>query len=281
MRTKLIFSLLILFAINIFAQKEVAKDEDLKAFFKTKTLVVLEANPMSSFNFKIKDVMKKTWTLTEYDFIEMKDYEKMRRDPQYSFLTLDDVYFEKDKAHAEYAFLCLSLGGKYTTMSAMPQLACFPLAYRGVEEEYFSYKLAAVVMFLQKHVLLTSEKKILGSSNIINYYNSNAPSVKDKMVYMVKDEVGNDINSEAKFGKIYPYKFKFVSRDELEEIIDKQEENAVFFHKVGPTGSGSKGRVYKIFMGVNGTIYYFGYHSISSKKPDRLLDKDVRRLIKD
>ena len=281
MRTKLIFSLLFLFTVSIFAQKEVAKDEDLKAFFKTKTLVVLEGNPMSSFNFKIKDVMKKTWTLTEYDFIELKDYEKMRRDPQYSFLTLDDVYFEKDKSHAEYAFLCLSLGGKYTTMSAMPQLACFPLAYRGVEEEYFSYKLAAVVMFLQKHVLLTSEKKILASGNIISYYNNNAPSIKDKIVYLVKDEVGNDINSEAKFGKVYPYKFKFVTRDELEEIIDNQEENAVFFHKVGPTGSKSKGRVYKIFMGVNGTIYYFAYHSISAKKPDRLLDKDVRRLIKD
>ena len=280
MRAKVIFSLLILFSFGIFAQKEVAQDEELKAFYKTKTLVVLEGNPMSSFNFKIKDVMKKYWTITPYDFIELKDYDKMRKDPQYSFLTLDDVYFAKDKSKAEYSFVCVSLGGKYATTSSMPQLACFPLAYRGVEEEYFSYKLSAVVMFLQKHIKLTSEKKILGTANIINYYNSNAPSVKDKTVYVVKDELSSGLNSEAKFKKVYPYKFKFVTRDELETIIDNQEKDAVFFHKVGPTGSDSKGRVYKVFMGTEGTIYYFGYHSISAKKPDRLLDKDVRRLIK-
>jgi hypothetical protein len=281
MRSKIIFTVLILFTISIFAQKQVAKDEDLQKFYKTKTLVVLEGNPMSSFNFKIRDVMKKEWKITEYDFIELNDYEKMRRDPQYSFLTLDDVYFEKDKQHAEYAFVCVSLGGKYPTMSDMPQLACFPLAYRGVEEEYFAYKLTAVVMFLQNHIKLTTEKKILSQANIINYYNSNAPTVKDKTVYCVKDELSSDINTESKFAKKYPYKFKFVTREELESIIDAQEANAVFFHKVGPTGSSSQGRVYKIFMGVDGVIYYFGYHKISGKKPDKLLDKDIRILVRE
>jgi hypothetical protein len=108
MKTKIIFSLLILFSFGIFAQKEVAQDEELKAFYKTKTLVVLEGNPMSSFNFKIKDVMKKCWTITEYDFIELKDYDKMRKDPQYSFLTLDDVYFDKDKSSRIFFCMCFA-----------------------------------------------------------------------------------------------------------------------------------------------------------------------------
>jgi len=279
---KLVFILLSIFVISSFAQREVAKREDLQKFFKTKTLVVLEPNPMSSYNFYIKDAIKREWNITPYDFIEASEYEKMRKDPQYSFITLDDVYFAKDKSKAKYTFICLSLGGNYHSTSDMPQLATFPLSYRGVEEQYYAYKLGPIIHFIQNHVKLTNDIPTLKPVNIINYYNREAPSMKDKTLYLMPSDLSKDINTEAKFKKIYPYNFKFVTQEELEEIIKNQTKDAVFFHKVGPMETMPKGRVYKIFMGAeDGKIYYFGYHMISKKKPDRLLDRDIRILTKE
>jgi hypothetical protein len=279
----ILFILTILLAYtSSIAQREVAKKEDLEKFFKTKTMVVLEPNAMSAYNFAIEDAIKREWNITPYEFIQVPEYEKLRQDPQYSFITLDDVTFVKDKTKAKYTFICLSLGGKYKTTTDMPQLVTFPLSYRGIEEEYYSYKLGPIIHFMQSHVQLTNEVPTLKPINIISYYNKEAPSLKNKTLYLLEDDLTNDINTEIKFKKIYPYNFKFVAQEDLEDIIAKKQKDAVFFHKVGPTENDSKARVYKIFLGADdGKIYYFGYHTISDKKPDKLLDRDIRILTKE
>jgi len=283
MRKILSFIIISLLVSSVFAQREVAKKEYLQKFFKTKTLVVLEPNPMSTYNFEIKEAMKREWKITEYDFIQVPDYEKKRKDPKYSFITLDDITFDRDKTKAKYTFICLSLGGKeFKTTSSMPQLVTFPLSYRGVEEEYYSYKLGPILHFMQNHVQLTNDVPSLKPINIVGYYQKHAPSMKDKTLYLMKENLSKDINTESKFKKIYPYKFKFVTQEELAEVINNRKKDAVFFHKVGPMETMKKARVYKVFLGAdNGKIYYFDWHMISKKRPDRLLDKDIRRLTKE
>ena len=274
---------IILFVTATFAQREVAKKEYLEAFTKTKTMVVLEPNPMSTYNFEIKDAMSREWKITEYEYISVQDYEKMRKDSKYSFITLDDVEFKKDKTKAKYTFICLSLGGKdFKTTSDMPQLVTFPLSYRNVEEEYYAYKLGPILHFMQNHIELTKTNPNVKVTNIVAYYKKHTPSMKNKTLYLMKENLSNDLNTESKFKKIYPYKFKFVTQEELAEVINSRQKDAVFFHKVGPMETMKKARVYKIFLGADdGKIYYFDWHMISKKRPDKLLDKDIKLLIKE
>ena len=101
----------------------------LMAFFTTKTLVVLEDNPLMEYNSIIKKVMQQEWNITEYDFISNKEFEEKRMDPQYSFIYMSQVTFEDDKTDASYRFLHLSLGGDYFRLNEMPDIASVPLAY--------------------------------------------------------------------------------------------------------------------------------------------------------
>lgn len=263
------------------AQKNVAKQDEIKAFFKTKTLVVLDESPFSEYNTIIKEAVKKSWKLTEFDFISNAEFEEKRSDKNYSFITLDEVYFDKDKTKAKYEFLCLSLGGNYKTTSDMPQLCTVPVSYFGVDEETYTYKLPTLIIFIQNHVLLTSENKDLNSANIINYYNKNLKSVKDKTFYVIKDELGPNVNTEAKIKKIYPYNFKIVSREEIAKAIKTENDNIVFLHKIGPEGTKKKARCYNLIMGAkDAKLYYFEYHMINDKKPDGFTLKDFKKLAK-
>ena len=83
----MILSIVIL-SQNVFSQSYIPSKEDLESFFKTKTMVVLEDNPMLQYNLNIREVMKQHWNITEYDFISFKEFEEMRQDPQYSFLLM-------------------------------------------------------------------------------------------------------------------------------------------------------------------------------------------------
>ena len=52
--------------------KYVPSRQDIAAFFTTKTLVVLEDNPLMEYNSIIKKVMQQEWNITEYDFISQQ-----------------------------------------------------------------------------------------------------------------------------------------------------------------------------------------------------------------
>jgi len=263
------------------SQNYVPSDEDIKAFFTTKTLVVLEDNPLMEYNYIIKDIMKKEWTISEYDFISSGEFEEKRKDPQYSFIYMAQVTFESDKTDASYRFLHLSIGGDYFRMNEMPDIVAVPLAYYDVEEENYSYKLALLVRFMQNHVKLISEHPEIVSANVFKHYNDNIKDIRDKTLYILESELTNEVNSAARIKKVYPYKFKIATREEIAEAIEKRDPDMVFLHKVGPEGTKLNARCYKVIIGAaDANFYYFDYHSVSDKNPDGFLESDFKKLVK-
>jgi len=263
------------------SQNYVPSDEDIKAFFTTKTLVVLEDNPLMEYNYIIKDIMKKEWTITEYDFISSGEFEEKRKDPQYSFIYMAQVTFESDKTDASYRFLHLSIGGDYFRMNEMPDIVAVPLSYYDVEEENYSYKLALLVRFMQNHVKLISEHPEIVSANVFKHYNDNIKDIRDKTLYILESELTNEVNSAARIKKVYPYKFKIATREEIAEAIEKRDPDMVFLHKVGPEGTKLNARCYKVIIGAaDANFYYFDYHSVSDKNPDGFLESDFKKLVK-
>jgi hypothetical protein len=281
-RTKLIFALAVAGMCTwLPAQSYVPSKQDIAAFFTTKTLVVLEDNPLMEYNSIIKKVMEQEWNVTEYGFISNKEFEEKRFDPQYSFLYMSRVSFEADKTDAEYRFLHLSLGGDYFRMNEMPDIASVPLAYYDVDEDGYAYKLAILVRFIQNHTRLIKEHPEIVSANVFKHYNDNIADIKGKTLYILQEELAPAVNSAAKIKKIYPNKFQIVTRDEIEQAIKDRNPDVVFLHKVGPEGTKMNARCYNVIIGAaDANFYYFDFHKISEKNPDGFLESDFKNLVK-
>ena len=263
------------------AQSYVPTQQDIVTFFTTKTLVVLEDNPLSEFNSIIRTVMQQEWNVTEFDFISNKEFEAKRLDPQYSFIYMSKVAFENDKTDAAYRFLHLSLGGDYFRLNEMPDIASVPLAYYGVDEDRYAYKLAILVRFMQNHARLIREHPEIVSANVFKHYNDNIKDIRDKTLYLLKEELAQEVNSASRIKSVYPYEFKIVTVEDIEQAIRERKSDVVFLHKVGPEGTKINARCYKVIIGVaDANFYYFDYHKISDKKPDGFLESDFKSLAK-
>jgi len=263
------------------AQSYVPTQQDIVTFFTTKTLVVLEDNPLSEFNSIIRTVMQQEWNVTDFDFISNKEFEAKRLDPQYSFIYMSKVAFENDKTDAAYRFLHLSLGGDYFRLNEMPDIASVPLAYYGVDEDRYAYKLAILVRFMQNHARLIREHPEIVSANVFKHYNDNIKDIRDKTLYLLKEELAQEVNSASRIKSVYPYEFKIVTVEDIEQAIRERKSDVVFLHKVGPEGTKINARCYKVIIGVaDANFYYFDYHKISDKKPDGFLESDFKSLAK-
>jgi hypothetical protein len=262
-------------------QSYVPSREDVMAFFTTKTLVVLEDNPLMEYNTIIKKVMQQEWNITEYDFITSNDFEAKRMDAQYSFIYMAHVTFEADKTDASYRFLHLSLGGDFFRLNEMPDIASVPLAYFNVEEERYAYKLAILVRFMQNHAVLLREHPEIISANVFKHYNDNIKDIREKTLYLLEEELAPAVNTVARISKVYPFKFRLVTMEDIEEAIANRDPDVVFLHKVGPEGTKLNARSYKIIIGAaDANFYYFDYHKISDKNPDGFLESDFKNLSK-
>ncbi|WP_421921000.1 hypothetical protein [Marinifilum sp.] len=277
---KLLFTILICsLCMPLLSQEHLPNHSDYLAFLKTKTLVVLDDNPMSEYNFRIRDVIKKNWNITEYKFISNAEFEKKRFDPHYSFIMNTIVTFNKDKTKARYNFLSLVMGGKEKKIANMPDLCSVPLSYKHVHEDVYAYKLPSFIRFIQKHVQLIIKNPKMISANMLKYYNKNAALLKGKTLYILKDELQKEVNSLDKISKVYPEKVKIVSQEELEQAIANRMDKVVFLHKVGPEQLKIKARCFKILVGASDSeFYYFNYHMINKKQTDGFLAKDFRRI---
>ncbi len=269
---------------NAQAQQAVGTPENLQRFKNTTTMVVLDNNPLLEYNFKIKETVEKHWNINKYDVVTFSsaDFEKARKDSTKAFLMRNTVYNDRDKTKSKFDYLCVELGGDYEYIRQMPDIASVPICYNGVDEASYGYKLGLLCQFLQNHIKLTTENPKLTSKNILKYYNSQMADIHDKTLYLVKEELNPDLNTEAKIKSLYPYKFKIVSREEVEGAIDRHDPDVVLLHKVGPEGTRKKEvRCYKVIVGAaDARLYYFAYHMISDKNKEGMLAKDFQKLAK-
>ncbi|MCK7536683.1 MAG: hypothetical protein MZV63_39815 [Marinilabiliales bacterium] len=281
---KLFIALLFgLLAGNVIAQNYIPSEADLNQFLNSKLYVVLESNPIAEYNFKIQESIKNEWTLTPYEFISVKDFESMFNDPGKSFLMMTQVVFENDQTKVRYNFLSMFLGMKEAKLiKELHDIAAIPLAYTEVDEEFWVYKMDALVRFMQNHIINMRDNPKMIKKNMLEYYNQNMKDIKQKTLYVIKEELAPNINTEDKLKKIYPFSVKFVTSEEVEKAIYDRDPNVVFLHKVGPQGTRLKARCYKMIVGAaDANFYYFDYHWVEKgKNDDALLDKDFKKMAK-
>jgi len=262
-----------------FAQDYIPTTADIKHFPQTKTMMILENNPMNEYNLTLKELVPSEWTITPYDFLEWKKFETQKKDKTLSFLLINNVTIENDKSNARYLFMSLILGGSNKALSAMPDLCSIPLAYFGAKEETYIYKIGIFLRFIQNHVKLITDNPSIASKNVLQHYNKNIQKLNGKTLYLITEELAKDVNTGDKIKKVYDGPFKLVTQEDIQKAIADKASDVVFLHKVGPGKSQTNARCYKILVGAaDAQFYYFDYHKIDSKSPDGFLVSDFKKL---
>jgi hypothetical protein len=278
-RTIVITIALLLPAVLLPGQAPFPDKDEIKQFNASKTCVVLEDDPFSSYNIYIKEAVKACWKITPYDFITVKDFNVRRLNPAYSFLVITQTNFDKDKSHGLYNFLNLLQGKDVNKLGEMPEICAIPLSFAGVNDLVYSYKLGAIVSFMQKHAQKISEDPSLTLRKYLKYYNKNIPGIRNKTILVEQEDLTPEIATIDKIKAIYTSNIEIVTDEEIIKAIENKTPNTVILHKVGPMGDRHSGYCFLILIGTDDSeLYYYNLHMVDKANPDGLLPADLKRL---
>jgi hypothetical protein len=271
--------LLLSFAMALSGQAPFPGKEEIRQFTESKTCIVLEEDQISTYNTYIREAVKEFWTITPYEFIQVKDFNIRRLKPEYSFIVLTQTNFEKDKSGALYNFINLLQGKSGSKLGEMPEICAVPLSFAGEDDLEYGYKLGAVLLFIQKHAAMISDDPSLTGRKYLKYYNKFIPEVAGKTILVKQEDLSPAINTIEKIRAIYPHKIEIVSEEDIMQAISDKATNTLILHKVGPAGEDKSGFCFKMLIGTDDSnMYYYHQHLIDKYSPDGFLPADLKRL---
>jgi hypothetical protein len=281
MRTLLLSLVLVFSTVTLTGQTPFPDKNEIQQFDASKTCIVLEDNPFSEYNLSIKDAVNSYWKITPFEFIAVKDFNVRRLNPAYSFIVLTQTNFEKDKSNAVYNFLNLLQGKNVNKLGEMPEICAIPLSFAGASDLDYSYKLGAILLFMQRHAKMISEDPSLTGRKYLNYYNKNIPDIKNKTILIKQEDLAPSIASYDLIKRVYIHNIEIVTEDDIIKAIENKAPNTLIFHKVGPMGKKVGGICFKMLIGTDDSeLYYYNQHKIEPDSPNGLLPADLKKLEK-
>lgn len=271
---------LVFFTILLEGQAPFPDKDEIKQFVASKTCVVLEDDPFSSFNVYMKEAMKACWKITPFEFIDIADFNARRLKTDYSFIVLTQTNFDKDKSGSQFNFINLLQGKKVNKLSEMPELCAMPLSYAGEDDIDYGYKLGAILSFMQKHAQMISADPSLTGRKYLKYYNKYVPEVMSKTILIKQEDLVPEISTLESIRAIYSNKIEIVSEEEIVKAIESKTPNTLILHKVAPVGEHSNaGYCFKMLIGTDdANMYYYNQHLIDKNNPNGFLPSDLKRL---
>jgi len=281
MKLTLIGLVLFFFTSLLNGQAPFPSKEEIKQFTASKTCVVLEDDQYSSYNIFIKNAVKAFWTITPYEFIEVKDFNIKRLKPEYSFIVLTQTNYEKDKSNSLFNFINLLQGKNVNKLGEAPEICAIPLSFAGEDAIEYGYKLGAILSFMQKHALMISEDPSLTGRKYLKYYNKNIPEVQNKTILVKQEDLVPEISTIENINAIYNHKIEIVTEEDIVKAITDKMANTLILHKVGPVEDKNSGYCFKMLIGTDDSnLYYYNQHLIDKSNPNGLLPADLKRLAK-
>jgi hypothetical protein len=271
---------IVVFSLSLNGQAPFPSKDEIKQFSESKTCVVLETDPFSSFNAYMKEAMKEYWKVTPFEFISESEFALRRGKTDYSFVVLTETNYEKDKTRSVYNFINLLQGKNVDKLGEMPEICAVPLSYVGEDDIEYGYKLGAILEFMQKHAMLIMEDPSKTGRKYLKYYNENVPAVMQKTILVKQEDLAPAISSIEKIRAIYSNKIEIVPEEDIVKAIETKAPNTVILHKVGPVGEKqSTGYCFKMLIGTDDAqMYYYNLHEIDKANPNGFLPADLKRL---
>jgi hypothetical protein len=277
------FFIVLFFTFSLFAvaQAPFPNRDEIKQFKLSKTCVVLEDDQFSAFNSFTRKAMGAFWKITPFEFINSSAFEERRKDPGFSFITLSQTNFEKDKSNSSFNFINLLQGKNVERLGQMPEICAVPVSSAGEDDLDYGYKLGAILLFMQKHAQMISDDPSLTGRRYLRYYNKNIPLVTGKTILVKQEDLAPVISSIEKIKALCNLNIQIVTEDEIVTAIQNKSPNTLILHKVGPGTEKTSGYCFKMLIGTDDSdMYYYNQHIIDKENPDGLLPADLKRLVK-
>lgn len=298
MKKIFVFLLLSLISSIGWGQTMNAKPADMSRFLSSKCYVVLDVDPFSEFNAVIDDYMKQFWKLTPYEIIDAKKFANLRTHPEHSFMFISlaeitqsktslfatKTLLFKNKMSSQFTVLNVSMGDKSGNIQKMPEIICIPLAYYyeendddDFEEPEYAHRLGAILKSIS---FLVNEKMSNPNLNIEKVMDSYNSEIKNYELWFLSSDLPGNLQSSEAISKIYPYKVRIVTQEEIENAIKLNLKNIAILHKIGPEEYPLKDvYCFKTLISCeDGKPLYFDYHMISKSKPDVFLMDDFKKI---
>lgn len=238
----------------------------------------------SEFNKELRSAVKSFWKVTKYEFINEQEFEKKRLDPTCSFIFQSKIKEDMDGEKVEFNYLIFAVGSaKAKKIEKMPWIAAIPLSYNSIDAEYYNYKLAGLVKFLQTHADYAANNSDLTKESIEKYYSKKNKEIKDYILYVIPEDLTTKVYTEEQINnKLYSGEVKIVDQATIQEAIKKSDPNAVFFHKVGPERTKKDTGLCRkyIITAKGGELLYYLEEEITKSKPEGLLESDFKQFNK-
>ena len=136
MKTTVIAIIMLFSTVLLAGQAPFPSEEEITQFTHSKTCVVLEDDPFSSYNAFIKEAVKEFWSVTPYEIITINEFNEKRLDPDYSFIVLTQTNFDKDKSNSLFNFINLLQGKNVNRLGEMPEICAVPLSFAGEDDAH-------------------------------------------------------------------------------------------------------------------------------------------------
>ncbi len=92
------------------------------------------------------------------------------------------------------------------------------------------------------------------------------------------EDLSEEVKNEALIRQVYNYNFDIVSREQLEEAIERGDD-ILFLHKISPYEGHYRGQVWKFILSAkSGKAYYATEHFAGGKKEIGLVLKDFEKF---
>ena len=270
------------FSVLSSAQQVLPTEKQVNTFLRSRTYFVYDNNIFGTYNSAIKDAANKHWKITDFDFINKDDFKKKKNVSSASMIIQTESHFEGQEELGVFSSLSLVLGKPGGTINTMPDIITVPLAYSDVDYDHYFYKFGLALLFMQNHVQWLKDNPHVEDKALINHYKNSKISTKNKTLYLLKNEMAEDVNTIDKIKQVYDGEVKFVTKDEIKEAVDSKNHDVLVLHIVAPSRNVKGSVVTKMILdAANADIYYFDYHRIKSKKkPNKFLKSDFEALNK-
>jgi hypothetical protein len=248
-------------------------------FFKSKTMIVMDANPMIGYNIVVADAIKKYWTITPYEIISSEQFDEMYKDPSLSFIFLSKIELEKDKEEVYYLYMNFVMGAKVKDITELPELLSLPLAYTGVDEDSYVDKLPVMIRFAQIHLNNLKDAKNPRTFYILKNYGKRSTELKNKTLLVKESDLSEGVNTLEKIKKYYSGPVQIVTDKEMIEAVEERAPATAVLHQIGPDEDSHAGRSYCMIFGTDDSDLYYYYHiNITQKRPAGMLPKDFQAI---
>ncbi len=264
------------------AQQLLPTEKQVNKFLNSRTYFVYDNNIFGMYNNAIEEAANKHWKITDYDFINKDEFKKKIKVPTASMVVQTESHFEGQKELGVFTSLSLILGKPGGNINTVPDIITIPMAYSDVDYDNWHYKIGLALLFMQNHVQWLKNNPHIEDKVLINHYKNSRKSTKHKTLWLLKNELTEDINTIDKIQQVYNGDVKFVSKEEIKNAVDSKNPDVLILHLVAPSRNIKGTIVTKMILdAANAEIYYFDYHRVKGKKkPNRFLKSDFEALNK-